>query len=123
MTRKMISLAGVLVAVFSFTVGSDDAEARHGRGRRHRCCQQQCHTGYQHHVNQGYHNQGGNGQCCQQSGGNGYQQNTNYGYRNDGQQQAGQYGHGQATYGTTAVAIDAGQPAAAVQATAPVPNN
>lgn len=118
MTRKMFSLAGVLVAVFSFTVGGADVEARHCRSHRNRCC----HNGYQQ-ANYGYHNHGGNGQCCQQSGHNGYQQNTNYGYRNDRFQQAGNNGHGQATYGSAAVAIDAGQPAAAVQVTAPVPNN
>lgn len=119
MTRKMFSLAGVLVAVFSFTVGGADVEARHCRSHRnHRCCS----NGHQH-ANHVYQNQGGNGQCCQQSGNNAYQQNTNYGYRNDGLQQAGNNGHGQATYGSAAVAIDAGQPAAAVQATAPVPNN
>ncbi|MBC8117314.1 MAG: hypothetical protein H7062_23200 [Candidatus Saccharimonas sp.] len=121
MTRKMISLAGALVAVISF--GGADAEARHGGRQRHRCCQQQCHTGHQHHANHGYHNQGSNGQCCQQSGSNGYQQNANYGYRNDGIQQTSNYGPGQVTYGATAVAIDAGQPAPAVQVTAPVPNN
>lgn len=118
MTRKLFSLAGVLVAVFSFTVGSSDVEARHCRSQRNRCC----NNGNQY-ANRGYQNQVGNGQCCQQSGSNGYQQNTNYGYRNDGFQQAGNNGQGQATYGSAAVSIDAGQPAAAVQATAPVPNN
>lgn len=118
MTRKMFSLAGVLVAVFSFTVGGTDVEARHCRSHRNHCF----HNGYQQ-SNYGYHNYGGNGQCCQQSGNHGYQQNTNYGYRNDGIQQAGNNGYGQATYGSAAVAINAGQPATAVQATAPIPNN
>ena len=40
MTRKLFSLAGVLIAVFSFTVGSTDAEARHCGRQRGRCCQQ-----------------------------------------------------------------------------------
>ncbi|HEV3196803.1 MAG TPA: hypothetical protein VGZ73_02825 [Bryobacteraceae bacterium] len=40
MIRKL-SMAGVLVAVFSFTFGSADAQARQCRGqRRDRCCQQ-----------------------------------------------------------------------------------
>lgn len=97
MNRKLVSLAGVLVAVFSFAVGSTDVEARHCRSHRNRCCQQQRHTGYQQNSN-------------------------NYGNRNDSYQQAGNHDHGQATYSTTAeAAIDAGQPA--VQPAAPVPNN
>ena len=104
MNRKLFSLAGVLVAVFSFTVASSDVEARHCRSHRNRCCQQQCHTGCQHHANHGQHYQGGNGQCCLQSG---------------------HQVQGQATYGTTTVAIDADQAASApaVETTAPVSNN
>lgn len=97
MNRKLFSLAGVLIAVFSFTVGGADVEARHCRGQRNRCCQQRVNT------------------CCQQNG--------NYGYGNAGYQQTSNYGPGQTTYGNTGVAIDASQPAAAVQVTAPVPNN
>ena len=94
---NLFSLAGVLVAVFSFTVGGTDVEARHCRSHRNRCCQHQGHNGYQQNSN-------------------------NYGYRNDSYQQAGNHDHGQETYGTmAATAIDAGQPAA--QAAAPVPNN
>ena len=61
MTRKLFSLAGVLVAVFSFTVGGADVEARHCRGHRHRCCQQFSNNG------------------CQPNANNGYQQTSNYG--------------------------------------------
>lgn len=114
MTRKLFSLAGVLIAVFSFTVGGADVEARHCRGQRNRCCQQNANYG------------NSNGSCCQQNGNNGYQQNANYGYRNNGNQsyqQTSNYGPGQVTYGTSAAAIDAGQPAPAVQVTAPVPTN
>ena len=100
MTRKLFSLAGVLIAVFSFTVGGADVEARHCRGQKNR--------------------------CCQQNGNNGCQQNANSGCRNNGNQsyqQTSNYGPGQVTYGTSAAAIDAGQPAPAVQVTAPVPTN
>ncbi len=44
MNRNLISFVGLLVAVFSFTVGSTDAEARYGM-RRNRCGQQ--NSGYQ----------------------------------------------------------------------------
>lgn len=96
MNRKLISLAGVLVAVVSFTVGSTDAEARHCR-HRSRCCQrsfiqQPCNSG------------------CQQNASNGCQPTSNY-------------APGQATHGTPGVAIDAGQQTPPVEATAPVPNN
>ena len=101
MNRKLFSLAGALVAVFSFTVGGADVEARHCGGRqRSHCCQQTRHCGHQRNANQ----------CCGNSGNAGYQQTSNYGL-------------GQATYGHAGVAIDASQPAAAVQVTAPVPNN
>lgn len=110
MNRNLFSLAGVLVAVFSFTVGSSDVEARHCRSHRNRCCQQQGHNGYQHHVNHGHHSQGGNGQCCQQTGNNGYQQTTNY-------------STGPMTYGTPGVAVGVNQPAPPAEPVAPVPAN
>ena len=120
MTRKLFSLAGVLVAVFSFTVGSADVEARHCRGQRNRCCQQNDNNGYQRNANYGQGNS-----CC---GNNSYGSNGNSGYGNNGYgnagyQQTSNYGPGQATYGNAGVAIDTSQPAAAVQVTAPVPNN
>ncbi len=108
MTRKLISLAGMLVAVCSFTVGSTDAEARHCRTLRTRCCRQQsfqqqsCNTGCRQTANIGC-----NSGC---NGNNGYQQTSNY-------------APGQVTYGTPGVAVDGGQPAPEVQATAPAPNN
>ena len=61
MTRKLISLVAVMVAVANFTVGSNDAEARHCRGVRNRCCVQHTYNlcglrrntgcGYQQHCN------------------------------------------------------------------------
>jgi hypothetical protein len=96
MNRKLISLAGVVVAVLSFTVGSTDAEARHCR-HRSRCCQRSC---IQQACNTG----------CQQNANNGYQQTSNY-------------APGQATYDVTGATIDAGQQTPAAQAPAPVPNN
>ena len=112
MTRKLISLAGVLVAVFSVTVGSTDAEARHCRTLRTRCCrqpvmQQSCNTGCQQTANFGGRTNGCNTGC---NGNIGYQQTSNY-------------APGQVTYGTPGVAVDGGQPAPEVQATAPAPNN
>lgn len=110
MTRKLISLAGVLVAVFSVTVGSTDAEARHCRTHRTRCCrqpvvQQSCNIGCQQTANFGCRTNGCNGN-------NGYQQTSNY-------------APGQVTYGTSGVAVEAGQPAseAPAPAPAPAPNN
>ena len=107
MTRKLISLAGVLVAVCSFTVGSTDAEARHCRTLRTHCCrqpvmQQSCNTGCRQTANIGCNN-GCNG--------------------NIGHQQTSNYAPGQVTYGTPGVAVDGGPPAPEVQATAPAPNN
>jgi hypothetical protein len=95
MTRKLISLAGVLVAVVGFTVGSTDAEARHCRHRSRCCCQrafiqQPCHSG------------------CQQFAGNGCQPMDNY-------------APGQAPNGTPGPATDAAPPP--VEGAAPVPNN
>lgn len=43
MTRKLISLAAVLVA---FAVGTNDAEARHCGRVRNRCCYQNSNRGY-----------------------------------------------------------------------------
>lgn len=114
MTRKMISLAGVVVALFAFTVGSTDAEARHGRNRG-RCCQRSC--------NQQFCNRG----CQQQSFNNGYQsQGCNSGCQanaNNGYQQTSNYGPGQVTYGAPIAPVDAGLNTPAVQVAAPVPNN
>ena len=114
MTRKLISLAGVLVAVCSFTVGSTDAEARHCRTFRTRFCRQPCHQ------------QSFNQQSCN----TGCQQAANIGGCNtgcNGNQQTSNYAPGQVTYGTPGVAGEGGQPAPApapeVQATAPAPNN
>ena len=128
MTRKMISLAGVAIALLSFTVGGSDVEARHGRGRRNCCCQQFGNNGYQQHANYGSGYSQGN------SGGYGY------GYGNSGSygnQHTSNYGSGQAAYGTSGTSINAGgasvnaggtnvnagQTSATVEATAPVPNN
>ncbi|MEK6258560.1 MAG: hypothetical protein AABP62_08050, partial [Planctomycetota bacterium] len=99
MNRKLISLAGVLVAVVGFTVGSTDAEARHCR-HRSRCCQQSC----------------AQQSCGQQSCNTGCQPNANNGY-----QQTSNYAPGQVTYDATGTTIDAGQQTPA--APAPVPNN
>ena len=101
MTRKMISLAGVVVAVFSFTIGSTDVEARCCR-HRSRCCQRTCNP---QPCNQQACNSG-----CQPNAVNGYQQTSNY-------------TPGQATYGAPIAPVDAGQQAPAPQAPAPVPNN
>lgn len=46
MNRRMVSLAGVLVAVFGLTFGGSDAEARCCR-QRIRCCQQPRNFGCQ----------------------------------------------------------------------------
>ena len=61
MSRKLFSLAGIFVAVVGFTVGSHDAEARHGGRQRNRCCQQTNNVG------------------CQQSGFSGCDQGCNSG--------------------------------------------
>ena len=114
MNRKLISLAGVLVAVVGFTVGSTDAEARHCR-HRSRCCQQsfsQQSCGQQSCGQQSC----GQRSCGQQSCNSGCQANANNGY-----QQTSNYAPGQVTYDATGAAIDAGQQAPA--APAPVPNN
>lgn len=110
MTRKLFSLAGVLVAVFSFTVGSTDVEARHCRGQRTRCCQQSGNNGFQQNANYGFRNNSMTGNCCQQTGNNGYQQTSNY-------------APGQMTYGTTGAAVGVSQPAPPVEPVAPVPVN
>ncbi len=102
MTRKLISLAGVLVAMVGFIVGSTDAEARHCRNRG-RCCQR---TFNQQPCNQQQACNSG----CQPNAGNGYQQTSNY-------------APGQVTYGAPIAPVYAGQQTPAVQATAPVPNN
>ena len=110
MSRKMISLAGVVIAVLSFTVGGSDAEARHCRSQRNRCCQQNGNYGYQQNANVGFRNNGTNGSCCQQTGNIGYQQTTNY-------------STGPTTYGTPGVAVGVNQPAPPVEPVAPVPAN
>src|SRR5260221_692295 len=63
MVRKLLSMAGVLVAVASVTPCSSEVQARHcGRGHhRNRCCQQN-----------------GNDGCGQQSGNCGCQQAGSY---------------------------------------------
>ena len=110
MSRKMIALAGVVIAVLSFTVGGSDAEARHCRSQRNRCCQQNGHYGHQQHAHYGFRSNGTNGSCCLQSGNNGYQQTTNY-------------STGPMTYGTPGVAVGVNQPAPPVEPAAPVPAN
>lgn len=77
MTRHVITLAGAFVAVACLTLGSADAEARHCRGRRNRCCQQTSNYGCQQGCNSG----------CQQGCNGGYRQGFSGGYYN-GQQQA-----------------------------------
>lgn len=57
MTRKLASFA-LLAAVLGMFVGTSDAEARHCRHRRHRCCQNG-NFGYENV----YGNNGWNG-CC-----------------------------------------------------------
>lgn len=114
MNRKMFSLAGVLVAALSLTVGSSDAEARCCRVQRNRCCQQNGNVG---HHNSGFRN---SGNC-------GIQQNCNTGCGNNGYQQTSNYGPGQMTYGTSGTAT-VNQPtppveAPPVPATAPAPAN
>ncbi len=110
MTRKMISLAGVVIAALSFTVGGSDVEARHCRTHRNHCCRQSVSNGCQQNANFGFRNNGTNGNCCQQSGNNGYQQTSNY-------------ASGQMTYGTTEAAVGVSQPAPPVEPVAPVPVN
>lgn len=110
MTRKMISLAGVVIAALSFAVGGSDVEARHCRTHRNHCCRQSVNNGCQQNSNIGFRNNGTNGNCCQQSGNNGYQQTSNY-------------ASGQMTYGTTEAAVGVSQPAPPVESAAPVPVN
>ena len=91
MNRKLLSLAGLVIAIFSFTVGSDQAEARHCGRQRNRCCQQNGNYGYQQNSYSGYRqnrNWGSNcGNNCGQSGNCGYQQSFN-----NGSQQCGNNG-------------------------------
>lgn len=77
MTRHVITLAGAFVAVACLTLGSADAEARHCRGRRNRCCQQTSNYGCQQGCNGNYR------QGCN----NGCQQGCNGGYYNGSPQQ------------------------------------
>ena len=107
MSRKMISLAGVVIAVLSFTVGGSEAEARHCRSQRSRCCHQHVSCCDHQHTQVGFRNNGTNGSCCQQSG---YQQTANY-------------STGPTTYGTPGIAVGVNQPAPPVEPVAPVPAN
>ena len=75
MNRKVFSLFGVLITVFSFTVGGDDAEARNWGWQGNNCCQQAGNFGWQQN---GYRQGRRFGNGCGQSGNCGYQQSYNY---------------------------------------------
>ena len=96
MNRNLLSLAGLVIAIFSFTVGSSPAEARHCGRQRNRCCQQNGNNGWQQNSYSSYRQNRSWGNNCGQSSNCGYQQSFN-----SGSQQCGTNGCQQASFSTT----------------------